>query len=101
MSDLVRANAKFYQCFYGDPILTCKSLSALGLPKSSGLSRRPILPFQDLLRTELEACAAELPTRMLETEMCNTTKMAAWSSHWTPYVISRPASLWQPPTNIS
>ena len=99
MSDLVRACAKFYQCFYGDPILTCKSLSALGLPKSAGLSRRPILPFQDLVRTELEACAADLPIRLRETEACNSTKMASWSSHWTPYVISRPASLWHPPSN--
>ena len=60
-SDIVGSISRHYHCYYGERILTCRALAALGLPKSAGLDRRPILLCQDLVTAELTQCAEALP----------------------------------------
>lgn len=47
--------------------------------------------------SELEACASELPARLLHSDSSATLKAASWASRWTLYRIARPASMWRPP----
>ena len=62
-SDIVGSISRHYHCYYGERILTCRALAALGLPKSAGLDRRPILLCQDLVTAELTQCAEALPKK--------------------------------------
>ena len=56
-SDMIGSITRHFACLHGNRILTCRALAALGLPKSAGLDRRPILLCQQLVTSELTLCA--------------------------------------------
>lgn len=60
-SDMIGSITRHFACLHGNRILTCRALAALGLPKSAGLDRRPILLCQQLVTSELTLCAEALP----------------------------------------
>ena len=96
-TDMVDALSRQKKCYHGDKILTCRALTPLGLPKSSGLSRRPILLCQNHVTNELQTCAQALPQKVLQSDSQPNTKTPSWSSHHTPYSIDLPRSIWRPP----
>ena len=95
-SDIVDPMSRHYHCHYGERVLTCRALTALGLPKSAGLNRRPILLCQDLIAAELTQCAEALPKKFLEQVLLPNTKQPAWSSRHAPYSIDLPQSIRSP-----
>ena len=96
-TDMIDSMTRQVQCFYGDKILTCRALAPLGLPKSSGLDRRPILLCQTHVTNELQQCAQALPHKFLQLDDDPNVKAPSWSSHQTPYSIDLPRSIWRPP----
>ena len=96
-TDMVDSLSRQKKCFHTDKILTCRALAPLGLPKSSGLSRRPILLLQSFVTAELQLCAQALPQKVLHSDNNPNTETPSWSSHCTPYSIDLPRSLWGPP----
>lgn len=81
---------------HGNRILTCRALAALGLPKSAGLDRRPILLRQPLVTHELQQCAEALPQKILGNGF-SFGHQATCVEYNTPYAIDLPQSLWRPP----
>ena len=80
-ADMVDSFARHQLCYFGDKILTCRSLAPLGLPKSSGLSRRPILMCQEQVTAELQHCAEALPHKLIEADSLPKIKQPAWATH--------------------
>ena len=78
-------------------ILTCRALAPLGLPKSAGLSRRPILLCQSHVTDELNLCSQALPQKVLHSDSDPIAKNPSWSAHYTPYSIDPPRFIWRPP----
>ena len=73
------------------------SPAELGLPKSSGLTRRPFLLCQDHVTAELNNVAQSVPRKIHETGDHGDTKQQPWGTHYTPYTIDFPPSLWHRP----
>ena len=60
------AMTRHAKCFHGDRISTCRALAPLGLPKSAGITRRPILLQQSAVLAELRQIAEIMPRKILE-----------------------------------
>ena len=69
----------------------------LGLPKYSGINRRPILLYQDHVSPELQNIAQALPKKLLDLDPASNSKQPSWGSHYTPYAIGLPRPIWRPP----
>ena len=95
VTDMVGALARQTKCFHGDKILTCRARAPLGLPKSAGLSRRPILLCQSHVTDELNLCSEALPQKVSHLDSDLNAKNPSWSSHYTPYSIDHPRSIYK------
>lgn len=65
-ADLVGSLARHKKCFHGEKTLTCRALCPLGLPKCAGLTRRPILLYQEQITSEMMHIAQVLPKKFLD-----------------------------------
>ena len=63
-ADLVGSLARHKKCFHGEKTLTCRALCPLGLPKCAGLTRRPILLYQEQITSEMMHIAQVLPKKI-------------------------------------
>ena len=96
-ADMVSSCARHQPCFYGDKTLTCRALAPLEFPKSSGLTRKPILMCQEHVTAELQLCAEALPRKLLEVDSLPNIKRPAWATHCVPFSTFLPRTLWRPP----
>ena len=96
-ADLVGSLARHKKCFHGEKTLTCRALCPLGLPKCAGLTRRPILLYQEQITSEMMHIAQVLPKKLLDLDRGSDSKLPPWGSHYSPYNIGLPRPIWRPP----